>query len=112
MCRQQASGPVSPLRRRMLNDMAMRGLHEDIQRHSIMSVRNFEVRWLRKSGQGGGAAGGIGRGEAAAAAHDHVRALTDEVRIMPSPAEPNAVPTIEVRGQRTAMLALGTTKSP
>ena len=41
MSQQQASIPVSPLRRRMLDDMAMRGLHEDTQRNSIMSVRNF-----------------------------------------------------------------------
>ena len=41
MFQQQASTPVSPLRRRMLDDMAMRGLHEDTQRNYIMSVRNF-----------------------------------------------------------------------
>ena len=41
MSQQQASVPVSPLRRRMLDDMAMRGLHEDTQRNTIMSVRNF-----------------------------------------------------------------------
>ncbi|RYC30297.1 hypothetical protein D3273_19725, partial [Lichenibacterium minor] len=41
MSQQQASTPVSPLRRRMLDDMAMRGLHEDTQRNYIMSVRNF-----------------------------------------------------------------------
>ena len=41
MSQQQASIPVSPLRRRMLDDMAMRGLHEDTQRNYIMSVRNF-----------------------------------------------------------------------
>ena len=41
MSQQQASIPVSPLRRRMLDDMAMRGLHEDTQRSFIMSVRNF-----------------------------------------------------------------------
>ena len=41
MSQQQASVPVSPLRRRMLDDMAMRGLHEDTQRNYIMSVRNF-----------------------------------------------------------------------
>ena len=41
MFQQQASTPVSPLRRRMLDDMAMRGLHEDTQRNTIMSVRNF-----------------------------------------------------------------------
>ncbi len=41
LSQQQASIPVSPLRRRMLDDMAMRGLHEDTQRNTIMSVRNF-----------------------------------------------------------------------
>ena len=41
MSQQQASTPVSPLRRRMLDDMAMRGLYEDTQRNYIMSVRNF-----------------------------------------------------------------------
>ena len=41
MSQQQVSIPVSPLRRRMLDDMAMRGLHEDTQRNYIMSVRNF-----------------------------------------------------------------------
>ena len=41
MSQQQASVPVSPLRRRMLDDMAMRGLHEDTQRNYIMSVRSF-----------------------------------------------------------------------
>ncbi len=33
MSQQQASVPVRPLRRRMLDDMAMRGLHEDTQRN-------------------------------------------------------------------------------
>ena len=37
-------------------------------------------------------------GEDAAAAREHVRALIDDVRIIPSPADPKAVPTIEVRG--------------
>ena len=41
MSQHQASAPVSPLRRRMLDDMATRGLHEDIQRNTIMSVRSF-----------------------------------------------------------------------
>ena len=41
MSQHQASVSVSPLRRRMLDDMAMRGLHEDTQRNYIMSVRNF-----------------------------------------------------------------------
>ena len=41
MSQQQASVPVSPLRRRMLDDMVMRGLHEDTQRNYIMSVRIF-----------------------------------------------------------------------
>ena len=41
MSQQQASVPVSPLRRRMLDDMAMRGLYEDTQCNYIMSVRNF-----------------------------------------------------------------------
>ena len=33
--------PVSPLRRRMLEDMAMRGLRSDTQRNYIRSVRDF-----------------------------------------------------------------------
>ncbi|WP_131196778.1 phage integrase N-terminal SAM-like domain-containing protein [Lichenihabitans psoromatis] len=41
MSQQQASVPVSPLRRRMLDDMAMRGLHEDTKRNYIMFVRSF-----------------------------------------------------------------------
>ena len=41
MPQQQASTPVSPLRRRMLDDMTMRGLHEDTQRNYIASVRSF-----------------------------------------------------------------------
>ena len=41
MAQQQASTPVSPLRHLMLDDMAMRGLHEDTHRNFIMSVRNF-----------------------------------------------------------------------
>ncbi len=41
MSQQQASVPVSPLRRRMLDDRAIRSLHEDTQRNYIKSVRNF-----------------------------------------------------------------------
>ena len=41
MSQLQASAPISPLRRRMLDDMAMRGLHEDTQRNYIASVRSF-----------------------------------------------------------------------
>ena len=41
MSQHHAAVPASPLRRRMLHDMAMRGLHEDTQRNYIMSVRNF-----------------------------------------------------------------------
>ena len=49
-------------------------------------------------------------GEDAAAAREQVRALIDEVWIVPSPADPKAMPTIEVRGQLAAMLALGSGK--
>ncbi len=41
MSQLQASVPVGPLRRRMLDDMAMRGLHEDTQRNYILLVRSF-----------------------------------------------------------------------
>ncbi len=48
MSEQQASVPVRPLRRRMLDDMATRGLHEETQRNDILSVRNF-VAFLGRS---------------------------------------------------------------
>jgi integrase/recombinase XerD len=41
MSQLQASAVVSPLRRRMLDDMAMRGLREETQRDSIRFVRSF-----------------------------------------------------------------------
>lgn len=41
MSQQQASVSVSALRRRMLDDMAMRGLREETQRNYIMFVRGF-----------------------------------------------------------------------
>jgi integrase/recombinase XerD len=41
MTNQQAQPSVSPLRRRMLEDMAMRGLREDTQRDYIRFVKNF-----------------------------------------------------------------------
>ena len=40
--------PVSPLRRRMLEDMAMRGLREETQRNYIMFVRGFAA-FLKRS---------------------------------------------------------------
>ena len=46
-------------------------------------------------------------GEDAAAARERVRALIDEVRLIPSPTDSKAMPTIEVRGQLAAILALG-----
>ena len=46
-------------------------------------------------------------GEDAAAAREQIRALIDEVRLVPCPADPKAPPTIEVRGELAAMLALG-----
>ena len=46
-------------------------------------------------------------GEDAAAAREQIRALIDEVRIIPSPADPKAIPAIEVQGHLAAMLALG-----
>ena len=49
-------------------------------------------------------------GEDAAAAREQVRALIGEVRVIPSPSDPKAVPTIEVRGALAAMLALGSGK--
>ena len=48
--------------------------------------------------------------EDAAAAREQVRALIDEVRVIPSPSDPKAVPTIEFRGALAAMLALGSGK--
>ena len=45
--------------------------------------------------------------EDAAAARERVRCLIEEVRVVPSPADPKAVPAIEVRGALAAMLALG-----
>ncbi len=50
-------------------------------------------------------------GEDAAAAREQIRALIDEVRLVPSPADPKAPPTIEVRGELAAMLALGSGQS-
>jgi len=41
MTNQPVQPAVSPLRRRMLEDMAMRGLREDTQRDYIRSVKNF-----------------------------------------------------------------------
>ena len=41
MSQQQALVSVSPLRRRMLDDMALRGLREETQRNYIMFVRSF-----------------------------------------------------------------------
>src|SRR5881394_3976858 len=41
MSQLQASAVVSPLRRRMLDDMAMRGLREGTQRDYIRFVRSF-----------------------------------------------------------------------
>ena len=38
---QPVSQPVSPLRQRMLEDMAMRGLHQETQRNYLRSVRSF-----------------------------------------------------------------------
>ena len=38
---QAVSQPVSPLRQRMLEDMAMRGLHQETQRNYLRSVRSF-----------------------------------------------------------------------
>ncbi len=50
-------------------------------------------------------------GDDAAAAREKVRALIEKVRIVPSPTNPNAVPTIEVQGDLAAMLALGSGSS-
>jgi Phage integrase, N-terminal SAM-like domain len=44
---QPISQPMSPLRRRMLEDMAMRGLREDTQRDYIRFVRSFAT-FLRR----------------------------------------------------------------
>jgi len=41
MTNQPVQPAVSPLRRRMLEDMAMRGLREDTQRDYVRSVKNF-----------------------------------------------------------------------
>jgi integrase/recombinase XerD len=41
MSQQPTSSPISPLRRRMLEDMAMRGLREETQRDYIRFVRSF-----------------------------------------------------------------------
>ena len=46
-------------------------------------------------------------GEDAVAAREQVRALIDEVVMIPSPTDPNAPLGIEVRGALAAMLALG-----
>ena len=51
-------------------------------------------------------------GEDATAAREQVRSLIEEVRLIPSPADPDAPLTIEVRGQLAAMLALGSGESP
>ncbi len=50
-------------------------------------------------------------GDDAAAAREKVRALIEKVRIIPSPTDPKAVPTIEVQGDLAAMLALGSGSS-
>ena len=41
MTLQPVSQPMSPLRRRMLEDMATRGLRQDTQRDYIRFVRSF-----------------------------------------------------------------------
>ena len=48
MSQQQVSVSVSPLRRRMLDDMAMRGLREETQRDYIRFVRSFAA-FLQRS---------------------------------------------------------------
>ncbi len=45
---QPVSQPMSPLRRRMLEDMAMRGLREDTQRDYVRFVRSFAA-FLRRA---------------------------------------------------------------
>ena len=50
-------------------------------------------------------------GEDAASARERIRALIEEIRITPSPTDPKARPTIEVRGALAAMLALGSGSS-
>ena len=50
-------------------------------------------------------------GEDAAAAREQIRALISEVRLIPSPTDPKAMPAIEVRGALAAMLALGSGSS-
>ena len=46
-------------------------------------------------------------GDDAAAARERVRALVDEIQVVPCPTDPKAAPSIEVRGALAAMLALG-----
>ena len=50
-------------------------------------------------------------GEDAMAAREQIRALIDEVRLIPCPTGPSAPLTIEVRGQLATMLALGSGES-
>ena len=45
---QPVSQPISPLRRRMLDDMAMRGMREATQRDYIRFVQNFAA-FLKRS---------------------------------------------------------------
>ena len=45
---QPTQSAVSPLRRRMLEDMAMRGLRAETQRNYIMFVRGFAA-FLKRS---------------------------------------------------------------
>ena len=47
-------------------------------------------------------------GEDAAAAREQIRALIEEIRLIPDPDDPKAPLGIEVRGELAAMLALGT----
>jgi integrase/recombinase XerD len=44
---QPVSQPISPLRRRMLDDMAMRGMREATQRDYIRFVQNFAASLKR-----------------------------------------------------------------
>ena len=50
-------------------------------------------------------------GEDAAAAREHIRALVNEIQLVPSPTDPKAAHRIEVRGHLAAMLALGSGQS-
>ena len=44
---QPVSQPISPLRQRLLEDMAMRGLRQDTQRNYVRCVRSF-VAFLKR----------------------------------------------------------------